>query len=119
SRLRGVWQRNPPGADVRAADRWNAHGGPQRGGRDPGSDVTGTRRHRAESVGALEHRDHSHREPATKRLSAPGVRVVGDPVAASKHCRVVHLLGKSKPRSEKLLAPPDVVVLRDSAAPAN
>src|SRR5262245_42335677 len=111
-------QLKPALADVGAADRQNSDSGAQRLVRYPRGDVIGVRRDGLKAVDAGERPDNRQRIESTQRLSAPGMRVVGDAVAASDHRAIFYLIGKSEPRSEELLAVAQAVVLGNATLPA-
>ena len=72
-----------------------------------------------EAVDAREHRHECQRIPAAQRLGAPGMRMVGDAVAAADDGGIGHLIREAETRRKELLAEAHAVVLRDAALPAD
>src|SRR5207253_336982 len=108
--------RNPSLADIRTADWWNTDGPAQRLVRNARRHVTGVSSDWLISVDAVEDRNNRQRIPATQRLSAPGVGVISETVAASDDRGVVKLVGEAYAWRKELLAVADSGVPRDATA---
>src|SRR6185503_17276141 len=78
-------QRKSSLADIRAADRWNTHTGAERPVGDARRYVSRVGGDRLVAVDAGEGSYNRQWIPATQRLGAPRVRVVGDAVSASNN----------------------------------